>query len=103
MLRALREYSILGVENNLAFFREILDDPQFREGRLDTNFVGDFFLRRKPAQPPSPDLEMAVAMVAAAHYNAQAKASVTFGEAGVAQASPCTSRWLTEGRDGLQR
>jgi len=95
MLRALHEYSILGVENNLAFFREILDDPQFREGRLDTNFVGDFFARRRPPSPPSPDLEMAVALVAAAHYNTQAKACAT--------SEFRSSRWLTEGRDQLQR
>jgi acetyl-CoA carboxylase biotin carboxylase subunit len=95
MQRALREYSILGVENNLAFFREILDDPQFREGRLDTNFLGDFFARRKPSSLPSPDLEMAVALVAAAHYNTQAKTCAT--------SESRASRWLTEGRDQLQR
>jgi acetyl-CoA carboxylase biotin carboxylase subunit len=98
MQRALREYSILGVENNLALFREILEDSQFREGRLDTNFVGEFFLRRTSASPPSPDLEMAVAVVAAFHYNAQANACATSAEA-----SAGASRWLTEGRDGLQR
>ncbi len=95
MQRALREYSILGVENNLAFFREIMDDPQFGEGRLDTNFVGDFFSRRKPASPPSPDLEMAVALAAAAHYkNDQPETKSAKSE---------TSRWVIEGRDGLHR
>jgi acetyl-CoA carboxylase biotin carboxylase subunit len=95
MRRALREYCILGVENNLAFFRQILDDPQFREGRLNTNFVGDFFERRTPFSPPSADLEKVVALVAAAQYNTQAKACST--------AESKASRWLTEGRGELHR
>jgi acetyl-CoA carboxylase, biotin carboxylase subunit len=95
MRRALQEYSILGVENNLAFFREIMDDSRFREGRLDTNFVGDFFSRRKPAAAPSSDLEMAVALAAAVHYNNDRRETKT--------ANSEMSRWVIEGRDGLHR
>jgi acetyl-CoA carboxylase biotin carboxylase subunit len=95
MRRALQEYSILGVENNLAFFREIMDDSRFRQGRLDTNFVGDFFSRRKPAAAPSSDLEMAVALAAAVHYNNDRRETKT--------ANSEMSRWVIEGRDGLHR
>ncbi len=34
MLRALREYDVGGIKTNIAFFRQILDDPEFRAGRL---------------------------------------------------------------------
>ena len=32
MLRALREYDVGGIRTNLAFFRQILEDPEFRAG-----------------------------------------------------------------------
>ena len=65
MLRALDEYSIVGVETNLAFFIEILNDAQFREGRLDTRFVADFFSRRVVALEPSQEMELVAALAAA--------------------------------------
>ena len=57
--RALHEYSITGVETNLAFFREVMDDPIFRKGWLHTGFVADFFARREPKLSPPQELELA--------------------------------------------
>jgi acetyl-CoA carboxylase, biotin carboxylase subunit len=63
--RALAEYAIGGIRTNIAFFREILADAEFRTGRLSTAFLEGFFDRRRPLEP---DLEAqaAAALVAAA-------------------------------------
>ena len=47
MDRALAEYSIAGIRTNTAFFREILADAEFRDGRLSTAFLDGFFARRR--------------------------------------------------------
>ena len=46
MDRALAEYSVAGIRTNTAFFREILADAEFREGRLSTAFLEGLFARR---------------------------------------------------------
>ena len=95
MRRALREYSITGVETNLAFFRDVLDDPEFRAGRLHTGFVTDYFARREPKPSPHQELELAMALAAAAHsQNGQEEGK---------KKEPETSRWLTDGRGSLLR
>jgi acetyl-CoA carboxylase biotin carboxylase subunit len=94
--RALSEYVISGIQTNIAFFREILDDPEFLAGNLSTEFVPDFLARRKPLAEPAPQLDTAVAMAALAHFqNARERAA----SAGKADAG----RWLTEGRGQLLR
>ncbi|HTB17601.1 MAG TPA: acetyl-CoA carboxylase biotin carboxylase subunit [Bryobacteraceae bacterium] len=94
--RALSEYVISGIQTNIAFFREILDDPEFLAGSLSTEFVPDFLARRKPLAEPAPQLDTAVAMAALAHFqNARERAA----SAGKADAG----RWLTEGRGQLLR
>src|SRR5579864_1430464 len=67
MQRALHEYAITGVETNVGFFCEIMDDPIFRKGWLHTGFVADFFARRQPKSMPGAELELAAALAAAAH------------------------------------
>ena len=90
MLRALGEYSIVGLENNVAFLRELLADPQFCAGRLDTGFVGSYFARRKPPNAVAPDLELAVALAAAAHSKN--------GQLEIKNEKTEASRWLSIGR-----
>jgi acetyl-CoA carboxylase biotin carboxylase subunit len=89
MLRALREYDVAGIHTNIAFFRQILEDEEFRAGHLQTNFVDEFLARRKPAAPP-PELESVAALVAAFH----SKRSAARAENGQAP----RSRWLEIGR-----
>ena len=95
MLRALHEYSIVGVETNVAFFREILQDPLFRAGHLDTRFIADFFARRQPATEPSHELEVVAALAAAAHSKN--------GQPETRNEKLETSSWLSEGRSELLR
>ncbi len=47
--RALDEYAVGGIKTTLPFFREIVRDPEFIAGRLDTGFIARFFERRAAA------------------------------------------------------
>jgi acetyl-CoA carboxylase biotin carboxylase subunit len=96
MLRALDEYSITGVESNISFFREILDDAAFRKGWLHTGFVADYFARRKAKPDAPPELELAMALVAAEAHSKNGKSETS-------NRKPETSRWLTDGRGSLLR
>ena len=64
MRRALMEYEVGGIKTTLPFFREIMDDPEFIEGKLDTGFISRFNERKKPAEPNEMIRDMA--MIAAA-------------------------------------
>jgi acetyl-CoA carboxylase biotin carboxylase subunit len=88
-LRALGEYDVAGIHTNIAFFRQILEDEEFRAGRLHTRFVDEFLSRRKPVAP-RPDLEAVAALVAAFHSTRSA----------TRMESPQASRsaWLESGR-----
>jgi acetyl-CoA carboxylase biotin carboxylase subunit len=48
--RALDEYEVGGIRTTLPFFREIVRDQEFIEGRLDTGFIPRFFARRDAAR-----------------------------------------------------
>jgi acetyl-CoA carboxylase, biotin carboxylase subunit len=93
MLRALREYDVAGIRTNIAFFRQILEDDEFRAGRLHTRFVDEFLERRKPLAAP-PELESIAALVAAFHAAGSATGSTASGESAPAP----RSRWLDMGR-----
>jgi len=43
MVRALKEFLIVGVQTTIPFHLRILEDPRFREGRFHTRFVDDEF------------------------------------------------------------
>jgi acetyl/propionyl-CoA carboxylase alpha subunit len=96
MLRALREYDVGGIHTNLAFFRQILEDPEFRAAHLHTAFIDEFF-QRHAAPKPADDLAI-VAALAAALYTAARKP-----EAGGTTTAQPASPWQTAGRDGLLR
>ncbi|MCA1816246.1 MAG: acetyl-CoA carboxylase biotin carboxylase subunit [Acidobacteria bacterium] len=44
--RALDEYEVGGIRTTLPFFREVVRDEEFIEGKLDTGFIPRFFARR---------------------------------------------------------
>jgi acetyl-CoA carboxylase biotin carboxylase subunit len=62
--RALAEYVLTGLRTNIPFFREILADTTFREGRLSTSFLEHFFERRRKPDV-APEAEAAAALVLA--------------------------------------
>ncbi|HYG12438.1 MAG TPA: hypothetical protein VD835_21045, partial [Pyrinomonadaceae bacterium] len=49
MRRALAEYTVGGIKTTLPFFREVVRDEEFIEGRLDTGFIERFNRRRAAA------------------------------------------------------
>jgi acetyl-CoA carboxylase biotin carboxylase subunit len=61
MVNALDEFAILGVINNAAYLRDIVASDQFRDAKLSTHFIEEFFAGWHPA-----DAEITSALVAAA-------------------------------------
>ncbi|HEX5227071.1 MAG TPA: acetyl-CoA carboxylase biotin carboxylase subunit [Bryobacteraceae bacterium] len=91
--RALSEYVIAGPKTNVAFCGEIMQDPVFRAGNLSTDFIPEFFARRKPLSEPAPEFDLAVALAALAHFRTARERKM--------ESSAEASRWLTEGRGHL--
>ena len=93
MQRAIEEYAVTGIRTNLAFFRDILADPEFQSGNLNTGFIDAFFRRRGPAKEPSPELVAVEAIAAKYHHTIKQQKAPAVS----------TGRWLASGRDGLLR
>src|SRR5438067_1708303 len=55
MRRALSEYAVGGIKTTLPFFREVMRDPEFVAGRLDTGFIARFNERRRAADASRAD------------------------------------------------
>ncbi|MEO8596791.1 MAG: acetyl-CoA carboxylase biotin carboxylase subunit [Candidatus Solibacter sp.] len=96
MLRALREYDVGGIRTNLAFFRQILEDPEFLAANLHTGFIEEFWKRRPP-------LEADAGVVAAAALAAALHATRAPSEAGSNGGAPSASAWRDAGRESLLR
>jgi len=94
MLRALSEYDVAGIRTNLPFFRQILEDAEFRAARLHTGFLDEFFARTATPEPPAELAEIA-ALVAALHGNGRKTEAAAPAAAG--------SKWLEAGRSELLR
>jgi acetyl-CoA carboxylase biotin carboxylase subunit len=92
MLRALDELSITGIKTNIAFFRRILQDPEFRAGHLHTGFIDEFFTREQSTNPGCCGLD-AVAMLVALQLPSEH----------VTPSIQTPSRWLSQGRRDLFR
>jgi acetyl-CoA carboxylase biotin carboxylase subunit len=46
---ALAEYRVTGIQTTLGFFRDVIDDPTFRAGDLDTGFIARFLAQDRPS------------------------------------------------------
>ena len=91
MIRALDEYQVVGIKTNLAFFRQLMEDSQFRSGDLHTGLI-DEFLARRPAPDKDPELQAIAALVGQAFLPAQKKQSAP---------QSTSSNWRAAGRDDL--
>ena len=96
--RVLGEYYVSGIKTNIAFFRQILDDPEFREGNLHTGFIDEYLRHREPEAKQAPEYE-AVAALAAAVFSLEDKKNHSAAANGGGQAS----RWVAAGRERLFR
>ncbi|HZS50163.1 MAG TPA: acetyl-CoA carboxylase biotin carboxylase subunit [Bryobacterales bacterium] len=92
--RALDEYHVSGIQTNLGFFREIVNDPEFQAGRLDTGFIARWMSRAKTPPLESCDQERAVALAAALYALRRENSAASASEA-------APSRWKTQGRARL--
>jgi acetyl/propionyl-CoA carboxylase alpha subunit len=61
---ALGEFSLLGVTNTAAFLRDVVASDAFRDARLSTRFLEQFFPRWSPGDEALESLMVAAAMVA---------------------------------------
>ena len=90
-LRAIGEYHVGGIATNLSFFRDLLRDPEFRAGNLETGFLDGFFARAPKPQEDPAVREIAEALV----KRKKPKTEERHAEG--------PSPWLTAGRDALLR
>jgi len=94
MLRALDEYAVTGIRNNIGFFRDILRDECFVDAYLHTGFIEEF-IKRRPSLESDSDVEQIAALVAAKHnLNGARDTRPQTAEA---------SRWQSLGRRGQLR
>lgn len=91
--RALQEYEVGGIKTTLPFFREILEDEEFIEGKLNTGFISRWQERRKKNEPS--EIEIDLAIIAAALNQRQNQPTVANAQ------NPKESRWATSGRLAL--
>jgi acetyl-CoA carboxylase biotin carboxylase subunit len=97
MRRALAEYEVGGIKTTLPFFREIMEDDEFIDGKLDTRFIPRFLERKKEASPDDRTIDMAIIAAARAYANKQYTASTSMNGD---QQSP--SRWVLSGRAAMK-
>ncbi len=95
MRRALFEYEIAGIKTTLPFFREVMDDAEFRSGELDTGFISRFMERRKDKNTSPDEKTTDIAIIAAALSTAKKSEGITQAN------SYGTSRWVLSGRSTL--
>ncbi|MEP7149478.1 MAG: acetyl-CoA carboxylase biotin carboxylase subunit [Acidobacteriota bacterium] len=96
MRRALFEYEITGIKTTLPFFREVMDNEEFRSGELDTGFISRFMQRRRDKATLPEEVPTDIAIIAAAISSVK-KTSETPSHAH----SNGTSRWVLSGRAAL--
>src|SRR6185436_4222228 len=83
MLRALREYVVVGPIANVAFHRWALEQPAFRAGDIDTGFIARHFRPGALADGLAADLPLIGAALAAV-----GRARATMNGTGAASAGP---------------
>ncbi|CAN5688447.1 hypothetical protein BH24ACI3_BH24ACI3_08940 [soil metagenome] len=91
MRRGLEEYEIGGIKTTLPFFREVMRDPEFAAGRLDTGFI-DAFMKSRRSGSDVDETERDIAIIAAALTSTRSKLDTS------ANTRQVESRWAAEGR-----
>ncbi|NND93427.1 MAG: acetyl-CoA carboxylase biotin carboxylase subunit [Flavobacteriales bacterium] len=72
MIRAIDEYTIVGIKNTLSFGQFVMKHPAFRSGKFDTGFVKEHFEKRLDDSKDSTDIEE-VAVIVAEHLMSKSK------------------------------
>jgi acetyl-CoA carboxylase biotin carboxylase subunit len=88
MRRALREFIVIGVETNIPFHLQLLDDPRFQAGRLHTGFLeNDFSLVAPQDGEEERAALLAAALLAHKRRNLLGVGAGLFGDGGGWQAA----------------
>ncbi len=95
MRRALREYFVGGIKTTLPLFREIMDDPEFCSGRLDTGFLTSFQERRAGVVLPDSETQKEIALTAASLFFMEKQKKKVRSSVGTD-----VSKWTLEARRG---
>ena len=96
MRRALDEYQVEGIKTNTAFFRRLLDYPDFAAGRLDTGLIDRVVASGwMAADDQANGAELAAMLAGAVHASRSARQAV------VSQPSVSESPWKRIGREAL--
>jgi len=90
MRRALQEYDVAGIRTTLPFFREVMDDVEFVEGKLDTGFISRFSERKR--DPQTSEIEKDILITAAALSHSKTAAATPTVQ------SQRTGRWAEAAR-----
>jgi acetyl/propionyl-CoA carboxylase alpha subunit len=85
LVRALREYEILGISTNLAYLCSILEHEAFSKGDTSTRFLEEFFSEYKE---PAPEEDIFLAAAALAVLAPTAQSAPNNGRAGGDPYSP---------------
>jgi acetyl-CoA carboxylase, biotin carboxylase subunit len=98
MLRALGEYVIAGIRTNLAFFRRILNDPDFHAARINTGYL-DRLLAQNPARAADDSAaeREKVVVIAAAIFESQRPIAIS------APPQPASAWKRTAREEGLRQ
>ncbi|MEO7658032.1 MAG: acetyl-CoA carboxylase biotin carboxylase subunit, partial [Pyrinomonadaceae bacterium] len=92
MRRALLEYEVGGIKTTLPFFRQVMEDPEFIDGKLDTGFISRFNEKKTQAGPDETTRDFAVIAAALANSKNRQPSSL------ISQNSK-PSRWVMAGRE----
>jgi acetyl-CoA carboxylase, biotin carboxylase subunit len=95
MRRALQEYEVGGIKTTLGFFREVVEDEEFIQGKLDTGFIPRFQARQKEKRKEISETERDMALIAAALVNSGKTKTVSALDQ---PAGNKPSRWVLTGR-----
>ncbi len=105
MRRAVHEYAVAGIKTTLPFFRWLLDQPEFLDGRFHTTYL-DGVLNARNGQPFADAADGAedIAVIAAALHAALSPSTLTSGNANAGATAPSsTGGWKTRARlEGLR-
>ena len=94
MKRALSEYVVVGVQTNIPFHLQLLDDPRFVAGEVHTGFLDTDFKMNQPEHAPD---EQLVALLTAAVLSHERRNRNGASPATATQANG----WRDAGRDRL--
>lgn len=97
MRRALDEYTVGGIKTTLPFFREIMRDGEFIEGRLDTGFIARWQKRRAPQTAADEEVLRDLAIIGASLAQMKKSNSSPANEA----EATAQSLWKLSGRRSL--